>query len=135
MKIGNGFVTNSSSTSFVITSKNGLTKDKFLKLFGVEEESLLVDFYNNLYRAIHRNKHLIPKGINIRNYFVENKIRIENEEDIKEIERRYLNGDEVFWGSLSDSGVDGGMAEAFISQESFVIIGDDIYFNSRNITF
>ena len=55
MRISNGYVTNSSSTSFVITSKNGLTREAFLNLVGVSEESLLVDMYDNLYKAIHAN--------------------------------------------------------------------------------
>ena len=45
MKISNGFVTNSSSTSYVLSCKNGLTKDSFMATFGVCEESLLYDIY------------------------------------------------------------------------------------------
>ena len=55
-----------------------------------------------------------------------------DESDIAEIEHRYGRGDDVYWGELSDSGDDGGLAEAFFSHECFVVIGDDIYFNARN---
>jgi len=42
MKIRNGFVSNSSSSSFVIISKNGkLTKEKIMKAFDVNEKSPL----------------------------------------------------------------------------------------------
>ena len=62
--------------------------------------------------------------------------RIElDESDIAEIEYRYSRGDDVYWGELSDSGDDGGLAEAFFSHECFVVIGDDIYFNARNSTY
>lgn len=132
MKIGNGFVTNSSSTSFVISSKNGLTKEKFFEAFGVSEESLLVDMYNNLYRAIKNNIRIIPPEIDIRNFFKDKGMDLGNDEDINEIERRYLQGETVCWGKLSNSGDDGGLAEAFFAHESFVVIGDDIYFNARN---
>ncbi|MEE1503791.1 MAG: hypothetical protein UGF89_06070 [Acutalibacteraceae bacterium] len=135
MKIGNGFVTNSSSTSFVITSKDGLDKEKFLNAFGVSEESLLVDMYKNLYKAICSNIKPIPQGISISEYLKEKQICIDDEEDIKEIERRYAQGDTVYWGELSDSGDDGGLSESFFSHESFVVIGDDIYFNARNSVY
>lgn len=135
MKIGNGFVTNSSSTSFVITAKNGLTREKVFDLFGVSNESLLVDIYKNLYKAIQENIKPIPQGENIRDFFKEKRIRINDDEDIEEIERRYHEGDIVYWGELSDSGDDGGLAEAFFSHESFVVIGDEIYFNARNSVY
>ena len=135
MKIGNGFVTNSSSTSFVILSKDGLSKEKFLKAFGVSEESLLVDMYNNLYKAVNNNITEVPSGLNIRDYLKEEDVKINDPEDIDEIERRYLQGEKVFVGKLNDSGIDGGMAEAFFAHESFVVIGDDFYINARNSVF
>ncbi len=135
MKIGNGFVTNSSSTSFVVTTKNGLTKETFFEAFGVSEESLLVEVYENLYKAIHANIEQIPCGISIPQFFEENGIRINDKDDINEIQQRYNRGDVVYWGKLSDSGDDGGLAEAFFSHESFVVIGDDIYFNAKNSVY
>lgn len=134
MRISNGYVTNSSSTSFVITSKSGLTREAFLKLVGVSEESLLVDMYADLYKAIRSNINKIPGGISIRLFLKINRIELD-ESDITEIERRYSCGDDVYWGKLSDSGDDGGLAEVFFSHESFVVIGDDIYFNARNSTY
>ncbi len=131
MKISNGYVTNSSSTSFVITSKNGLTREAFLNIVGVSEESLLIDMYKNLYRAIRANIKKIPDNISIRQFLKINSIKLDDS-DIVEIEHRYNRGDDVYWGELSDSGDDGGLAEAFFSHESFVVVGDDIYFNARD---
>ena len=131
MRISNGYVTNSSSTSFVITSKNGLTREAFLNLVGVSDESLLVDIYANLYKAIRANIKKIPEDISIRQFLETNSIELD-ESDIAEIEHRYGRGDDVYWGELSDGGDDGGLAEAFFSHECFVVIGDDIYFNARN---
>ena len=134
MKIGNGYVTNSSSTSFVITSQNGLTKESFYKTVGVSEESLLVEMYDNLYKAIHANLEQIPSGVSIKDYLEKHRVEL-SDEDVVEIQQRYSRGDKVYWGELSDSGDDGGLAEAFFSHESFVVIGDDIYFNARNSTY
>ena len=131
MKISNGFVTNSSSTSFVITSKNGLTREAFLKLIGVSEESLLVDMYASLYKAIRANIKKIPDDVSIAEFLRTNNVVLD-ERDMAEIELRHSRGDELYWGELSDSGDDGGLAEAFFSHECFVVIGDDIYFNARN---
>jgi hypothetical protein len=45
MKIRNGFVSNSSSSSFVIVSKKGeLTKEKLMKAFDISEKSPLYPF-------------------------------------------------------------------------------------------
>ena len=134
MRISNGYVTNSSSTSFVITSKNGLTREAFLNLVGVSDESLLVDMYANLYKAIRANIRKVPDDVSIRQFLETNGIKLD-ESDIAEIEHRYRCGDDVYWGELSDHGDDGGLAEAFFSHECIVVIGDDIYFNARNSTY
>lgn len=68
MKINNGYVTNSSSTSFVVCTKNGVSREKFLGAFGVNEDSLLRSFYEKLYYAIQKEKKEIPAGINLREY-------------------------------------------------------------------
>lgn len=43
MKIRNGFVTNSSSTNYIILSKNELTPEKIVELLGVKKNSILYD--------------------------------------------------------------------------------------------
>lgn len=70
MKINNGFVTNSSSTSFVVCTKNGLNKEKVLDAFGLTSESLLLNFYEKLYYAIDQHKELVPPNIDLEVGFV-----------------------------------------------------------------
>ena len=43
MKIRNGFVTNSSSTNYIIMSKDKLTPEKIVELLGVKKDSVLYD--------------------------------------------------------------------------------------------
>ena len=62
-------------------------------------------------------------------------IQIKDASDKEEIKKRYLDGETVFYGELSDSGDYGGMIEAFYSHESLVVIGDDIYLNLRNSVY
>jgi len=53
MKIRNGFVSNSSSSSFVIVSKNGkLTKEKIMKALDVSEKSPLYSIAEDITKTI-----------------------------------------------------------------------------------
>lgn len=51
MKIRAGFVSNSSSTSFLIIAKNDFTPESLRRLMGVEESSPLADMFNELYSS------------------------------------------------------------------------------------
>ncbi len=135
MKINNGFVTNSSSTSFVVCTKNGLNKEKVLDAFGLTSESLLLNFYEKLYYAIDQHKELVPPNIDLESFFEEHRIYINDPEDFLEIKRRYDFGEKIYYGKLSDSGDYGRMIEAFYSHESIVVIGDDIYFNAKDSAY
>jgi len=53
MKIRNGFVSNSSSSSFLIISKNGeLTEEKLMKAFAISEKSPLYPFAKQAARTM-----------------------------------------------------------------------------------
>lgn len=133
MKVNNGFVTNSSSTSFVVTSQNAVTKDKFIKVLGIKKDTLIYEMVSDLYDAVEENKELLPQGVDIRTYFAENRIYIQDEIDLVEIEKRYNAGERVYYGKLSDAGEQA--ATIFFSNESFVVIGSDFYFNARNSAY
>jgi hypothetical protein len=49
MKIRSGFVSNSSSTSFLVISQGALTKKKLRELMGVEKGSPLTPLFDQLY--------------------------------------------------------------------------------------
>lgn len=135
MKINNGYVTNSSSTSFVVCTKNGISKEKFLSAFGIHEDSLLKSFYEKLYYVIQKEKTEIPTGVNLKKYFQQHRIDIEDTADLSEIEKRYNSGEKVYYGKLEDCGAYGGMIEAFYALESVIVIGDDLYFNAKDCAY
>jgi len=49
MKIRAGFVSNSSSTSFLIISKGAFTREQLLRLMGADAESPMHQLFNQLY--------------------------------------------------------------------------------------
>ena len=126
MIYNNDFVTNSSSTSFVLIQKEGSTfslKD-FLSASGVSEDSPLAIIYKRLYE-------LIKDGIITQVFSFEeanNDYRAFNEfsaEGEKEIRRRIGNGEKAFVGSIHDDDAVG----CYFLGKKVVIIGDTFYFN------
>lgn len=55
MKIRDGFVSNSSSSSFIIGCEGPLTKEKIMKSMGVSKKSLFYQIANDLAECIFQN--------------------------------------------------------------------------------
>ena len=56
MKIRKGFVTNSSSTSFIISLKDEYSKDNFMKAIGADGNSPMNKIFEDLFSAIEDDK-------------------------------------------------------------------------------
>lgn len=129
MKIRNGFVTNSSSTSFIISMKDEMTKTNFMSAIGAGGSSPLNKVFEDLFKAIKDDAEdiinaMTKAGDSSVATFLNGEF---SQETITVVENYLKEGRKVYFGKLhSDSEY---AAEQYFCCESFILVEDDIYFN------
>ncbi|MDD5386433.1 MAG: hypothetical protein PHQ22_04470 [Sulfuricurvum sp.] len=136
MKIRTGFVTNSSSTSFIIMSKGDVLEDDFLDLLGVQKESDFYPIMSELYEQITYRMEDVEVAFKSE-YYRESYSSMEKfltEEFSQEVYQKYLisksEGRKIYVGRLSSDGE--GALTCFVCCDHLIEENEKIYFNYAN---
>lgn len=132
MKIKRDFITNSSSTSFILAFQGEFSREKILSAFGVEKDSLMQDFFDSLIYDMERD--IMPAKEYCARYesgesykeFIVSRFGQEAIDRINELE---TEGFTIYMGRLSS---DESMMEVFLCTESFLIDEKGIYINGKD---
>ena len=128
MKIRVGFVTNSSSTSFLILARDELNEEAFLTLMGVAPSSPIANLFRELFSDIIESSRCVDLAR------VDRRVSPEAWFDGKRlsptiVERLRLaagQGLKAYFGHLSS---DEGPVQSFFCTDAFEIENESIYFN------
>lgn len=142
MVIRNGFVSNSSSTAFLIISKDELSRTDFYRMMGISSSSPLIDVFAQLYDAVAQSStdhHLkcekddSPERVDawVNSLYERLRVRL-TDHMMSKVDSARKDGFHVYCGMLSS---DDGLVEGFFCCDSFEAESRDMYMNALECTW
>ena len=129
MKIRVGYVTNSSSTNFLILSKKELTAEYLYKKLGFKETSIIREQAMKLCQDIVIGTTHGLRWFNFEKINEENVKQVFGEKAARIYREKYPQG---FFAYMGYTGSDDGVLTCFFTTDSFEIEEKDFYLNARN---
>ena len=131
MRLRSGFVSNSSSTSFLIISKGAFTKKKFQRLMGVKKNSPLLPLFEQLYNDMIEGTNVeldlgTIKGNAYWKSLLGRRANSLSERMIEKLDACRKKGWHAYYGRLDS---ESNPVQTFFCMDSFEEENDEVYLN------